>query len=154
MAVGRKKKPTHLKVVEGNPGKRKLTSEREPKPSGAEPDKPQFTTGEASECWDRMVLELRAMGLLHAADVDSMEIYCEAFGTWRRAQRAVASGVLINRGTKERPNMVTNPAWRIARDAANLVRQLAEQFGLTPAARSRIEVPDGAEDVSLDEFLA
>jgi P27 family predicted phage terminase small subunit len=152
MGVGRKKKPTHLKVVEGNPGKRALP-QNEPKPSGAVPEKPSFSTEEASECYDRMTNELKIMGLLHAADVDSIEIYCETFGVWRRAQRAVARGVLVNRGTEDRPNWVTNPAWRIARDAAGLLKQLAEQFGLTPAARARIEVPEPDFD-DLDQFLA
>lgn len=154
MAVGRKRKPTHLKVVEGNPGKRALPT-NEPQPSGAYPEKPTtFTTDQASDCWDRTTLELKAMGLLHAADVDALEIYCEAYGTWRIAQNSVAIGVLINRGTRENPNMVTNPAWRVARDAAGLVKQLAEQFGLTPAARARIERPDAEEGFSLDEYLA
>ncbi len=151
MAKGRKAKPTHLKVIEGDRGKRGVT-QNEPQPRAVEPDKPDFTTQAASRCWDRIVVELRAMGILHAADRDALEIYCEAYGTWKTAQAGVAKGVLVNRGTETHPHPVTNPSWRVARDAAGLVTKLGEAFGLTPAARARIELPE-ADDGDLGELF-
>jgi len=38
-----------------------------------------------------------------------------------------------------RGGLVTNPAWRIYRDAIAAHRMLAREFGLTPSARSEIE---------------
>jgi P27 family predicted phage terminase small subunit len=140
MVKGRKPKPTHLKLIEGNPGKREL-NRAEPEPRETEPEKPDFTTGAASACWDRIVVELRAMGILHAADRDALEIYCEAYGTWKTAQAGVAKGVLVNRGTDDAPHPVTNPSWRVARDAGAVVLRIGESFGLTPSARTRIELP-------------
>lgn len=146
MVKGRKPKPTHLKVIEGNRGKRDLT-DREPVPRAAFPEKPElFSTEAASDCWDRTIIELHAMGILHSADHDALHVYCEAYGTWLTAQQSVGAGLLINRGTKKKPHPVTNPTWRIARDAAGMVKSLGESFGLTPAARSRIELPDVGED--------
>lgn len=152
MAAGRKPKPTHLKLIEGNRGKRDL-AKNEPVPRAAFPDKPDFTTNYADECWDRITMELDAMHILHSADRDALQIYCEAYGTWVIAQQGVAKGVLINRGTDTNPHPVTNPAWRIARDAAQLVRSIGESFGLTPAARTRIELPE-ADIGSLEALLS
>ena len=87
MVKGRKPKPTHLKIIEGNPGKRRIaTSEWSPDPVAL--DKPELTTEHASECWDRSVIELQEMGILQAADRDALEIYCEMYGTWRQAAKA------------------------------------------------------------------
>lgn len=48
-------------------------------------------------------------------------------------------------------NAVPNPMLKTAKDAATLVRQLAVEFGLTPSARTRIELPDS--DDELDDLL-
>ncbi len=148
MVAGRKPKPTHLKLIDGNPGKRDLP-ENEPVPRAAYPDKPDdFETKAASDCWDRMVKELEAMGILAAADRDAMEFYCETYAVWKTAKVSTAKGLMVKRGTKEDPQPVTNPAWRIARDAMNACLRIGESFGLTPAARSRIELPDvGGDDL-------
>jgi phage terminase small subunit len=57
--------------------------------------------------------------------------------THRRAcRRLVAEDVIID-GLH---GPVRNPVVAQARDAANLVRALAQEFGLTPSGRSRIDV--------------
>lgn len=149
MVKGRKPKPTHLKMLEGNPGKRTL-HQHEPVPRSVFPEKPVLTTEVASDCWDRAVVELEAMGVLHASDRDALEIYCEMFGTWRLAQTMVSTEGITVEGRDKNP--VTNPAWRVARDAAGLVKSLGEAFGLTPAARSRLDLPGGDDD-RLGEIL-
>ncbi len=90
MVKGRKPKPTHLKIIEGNPGKRAL-HQHGPVPRSVFPEKPVFTTEVASDCWDRVVVELEAMGVLHAADRDALHMYCETFGTWIVAQALVST---------------------------------------------------------------
>ena len=90
------------------------------------------------------------MHVLHSADRDALQVYCEMYGTWVVAQEAVAKGILMKgRGG----NPVTNPAWRIARDAPQLVMVLGEAFGFTPAARSRIEVTEDDGSYSLESVL-
>ena len=149
--AGRKPKPTHLKLIEGNPGKRSLP-QSEPVPREAFPVKPKFARPAASECWDRVVVELEAMRILASVDRDALQVYCEAYGTWLVANRRAARSLLVNRGSKSNPVWVSNPAWRIARDAASLMLRIGEAFGLTPSARSRIEAP-GVDGDSLEEIL-
>lgn len=51
---GRKPKPTAMKVLEGNPGKRQLNS-KEPKPVKKAPRCPNWLEDEAKKEWKRMV---------------------------------------------------------------------------------------------------
>ena len=58
MAVrGRKPKPSHLKLVTGNPGKRAINTQ-EPAPEGILPAPPPELTAEARGEWDRVAGEL------------------------------------------------------------------------------------------------
>lgn len=54
---GRKPKPTAVKVLEGNPGKRSLNT-GEPKPEKKAPRCPSWLEEEAKEEWKRMAKQL------------------------------------------------------------------------------------------------
>ena len=59
---GRKPKPTSLKVLEGNPGKRAL-NDTEPKPEKKAPKCPTWLNKEAKKEWKRIATELEALGI-------------------------------------------------------------------------------------------
>jgi P27 family predicted phage terminase small subunit len=57
-------------------------------------------------------------------------------------------GILVE---GRRDGLVSNPAVRIQRDAATLIRMLASELGLTPSSRSRLSAGnDDAADNILD----
>jgi phage terminase small subunit len=56
---GRRPKPTRLKLLTGNPGKRPL-NETEPRPEAAIPECPVVLGPVARQEWDRLVLALSA----------------------------------------------------------------------------------------------
>jgi phage terminase small subunit len=60
---GRKPKPTILKLLEGNPGKKPLNM-NEPKPEMTAPECPSWLEAEAQEEWHRMSEQLYGMGVL------------------------------------------------------------------------------------------
>ena len=64
---GRKPKPTHIKVITGNPGKRKLNFD-EPRPEIAVPTYPPELSPAAQREWDRLVGELCKLNLLTNLD--------------------------------------------------------------------------------------
>ena len=74
---GRKPKPTALKVLEGNPGKRPL-NDREPVPPKATLKCPAWLLPEAKKEWKRLAPALEAMGVLTMADLTAFEGYCQA----------------------------------------------------------------------------
>lgn len=149
---GRKPRPTHLKLVTGNPGKRPL-NKAEPKPATGLPQPPAELSDDARNEWRRVATRLHALGLLTGVDRAALAAYCQAFGRWRQAERALAemakldpvTGALMIR-TKE-GNAIQNPLVGVANKAmADMVRYAAE-FGMTPSARSRIHAgePDGGD---------
>lgn len=58
--AGRKPKPTALKKLEGNPGKRKLNT-KEPVPAKGMPECPRWLLPEAKEEWNRLCQKLSEM---------------------------------------------------------------------------------------------
>ena len=58
--AGRKPKPTALKKLEGNPGKRKLNT-KEPMPGKGMPDCPKWLLPEAKKEWERLCVKLSDM---------------------------------------------------------------------------------------------
>jgi len=75
---GRKPKPTALKVLEGNPGKRPL-NENEPVPPKGSIKCPTWLLPEAKKEWKRLAPPLEAMGVLTIADISAFEGYCQAY---------------------------------------------------------------------------
>ena len=65
---GRPPKPTAIKELEGNPGKRPL-NKNEPKPKAKAPKCPPWLESDAKKEWRRLSKELEAMGLLTQVDM-------------------------------------------------------------------------------------
>ena len=65
--AGRKPKPTAVKKLEGNPGKRKLNT-KEPNPGKGMPDCPAWLLPEAKTEWIRLSEKLNQMGVLTEID--------------------------------------------------------------------------------------
>ena len=64
--AGRKPKPTALKKLEGNPGKRKLNT-KEPMPGKGMPDCPKWLLPEAKKEWERLCVKLSEIGEVAAS---------------------------------------------------------------------------------------
>ena len=70
--AGRKPKPTAIKKLEGNPGKRKLNT-KEPIPAKAMPECPQWLLAEAKKEWERLADLMNQMGVLTEVDMAASE---------------------------------------------------------------------------------
>ena len=64
---GRKPKPTRLKLLEGNPGKRRINGQ-EPQPPWTLPSCPAHLSPSAKAEWKRLAKTLNAVGLLTQVD--------------------------------------------------------------------------------------
>ena len=131
---GRKPKPTAMKILEGNPGKRPL-NENEPVPPKGEIKCPAWLLPEAKKEWKRLAPSLEAMGVLTMADWTAFQGYCQAYARWKEAEQEVSKlGMVYRDGDRIRPN----PYIAISRAAFAEVKSLAAEFGLTPANRTAI----------------
>ena len=81
---GRKPTPTALKLLEGNPGKRKL-NDKEPKPEKKAPSCPKWLETEAKKEWRRLAKKMELMGVLTEVDMAAFAGYCQAYARWKEA---------------------------------------------------------------------
>lgn len=72
--AGRKPKPTALKELEGNPGKRKL-NKKEPMPGKGMPDCPKWLLPDAQEEWKRLRMTLANEKAVYAC-INYGEAFC------------------------------------------------------------------------------
>lgn len=135
MPRGRKPKPHHLKVIEGNPGKRSMAPP--PKAPPARPYCPAWLSKYAKTEWRRVVPELDALGVLTKVDRSALAAYCEAVATFKEATEAIDKvGVLVQ--GRRKGDVIKNPALQVQRDAARLIATFSAMFGLSPSDRVRL----------------
>lgn len=88
MQSGRKPKPTAVKALEGNPGKRSLNT-GEPKPEKKAPRCPAWLEGEAKKEWKRMAGQMEKLGILTEIDMAAFAGYCQAYARWKEAEEFI-----------------------------------------------------------------
>lgn len=145
MIRGPKPKPTGLKLVTGNPGKR-APRKREAKLPPEEPMPPPHLCDEAKVEWGRAMPHLMRCGLMSNIDRAAFAAYCQAYGRWVQAEKALAvmgardqlTGGIIIKTTGG--NAIQNPLVGAANKAMELMLKAAAEFGMTPSARTRINV--------------
>jgi len=141
--------PTKLKQLRGNPGKQAL-NKREPQPQAVTPTRPGWLLVEAKREWSRIVPELRAMGLLTRVDRAALCNYCQWWARWREAEETLTRDGIIFTTTNGYP--VPSPAAAISQKAAQIMKSFLTEFGLTPASRSRVHLPEPKRD-EVSDFL-
>lgn len=149
--MGRKPKPTALKIAAGNPGKRPL-NRREPKRDGSAPSCPRWLDPEAKAEWRRIVPILVAQKVTSRVERASLAAYCMAWSHLKRAEKELLRDGLtyMSGGIRKK-----NPAASIFHEALTELRSLASEFGLTPSSRSSVETGfliDMPED-ELSQFM-
>ena len=113
-------KPTMLKILDGNPGKRPI-SKREPKPTTGIPSMPSILRREAKAEWKRLVAEMPDE-MLTLVDRAGLTLACVWWSICCTNVKTLDQEALEK--------------------STNQWLKLAREFGLTPSARTRIEVVD------------
>ena len=145
---GRKPKPTAIKVLEGNPGKRPL-NQREPVPPKGSIKCPEWLLPEAKKEWKRLAPSLEAMGVLTVLDIAAFEGYCQAYARWKEAEAFIAQHGSIFKTPSGYVQQV--PHVSIAQQSLKIVQSFCSEFGLTPATRARIIAAGGGKDDGFSE---
>jgi len=150
---GTKPKPTALKTLEGNPGKRKI-NKNEPKPNSKIPQCPDWLEPEAKAEWNRRGKQLLALGILTEVDEVAFAGYCQAYARWREAEEFISQHGCIVKTPSGYWQQV--PQVAIANKSLMVVIRFCEQFGMTPSSRSRLAVDarDGSENDMMEFILS
>lgn len=142
---GRKPTPTAIKQLEGNPGKRPL-NDKEPKPERKAPPCPKWLDKEAKKEWKRLASKMEMMGVLTEVDMAAFAGYCQSYARWRENEEFISKNGSLVRTPSGYWQQV--PQVSMAQQYLKQMGRFAEQFGLTPASRSRIISDENSTCVS------
>lgn len=151
MTRGRKPKPTTLKVIEGNRGKRAM-NKNEPQPEGDLHAAPEWMTAEQRAGWDYAIAHA-PYGLLKKLDRSALTVWVVAEDLHRQASIAVSKFGLITKSPNKGEPM-QNPYLPIINRQAQIMLKAAAELGFTPSSRSRVEVKGDDPDEKADRFFA
>lgn len=144
-------KPTQLKKLHGNPGKRAVNTD-EPQPERVAPAMPADLMEQAAQFWEAYAPKLEKLGLLTELDGLAFTMLSVHYHVaWQAMQ------ILENQGyTDIDANGVErkHPLLQVLRDNSSLMLRYAKEFGMTPSARSRMVVGSPDEGADLADILA
>lgn len=140
-------KPTAIRVAQGNPGKRPLNFD-EPRPLPVAPPCPRHLDADGRREWKRLVPVLLRMRVLTEADQHSLANLCQTYSTMLKAQEQLnKTGLLLKTPSGY---VQQSPLLSIVNGCVDTITRLSREFGLTPAARTRVRAEPAIE--SMDEL--
>lgn len=142
---GRKNKPTNIKKLEDNPGRRPL-NELEPEPEIVIPPCPPHLSDLAKIEWVRITKELEAVGIISLLDMANIASYCQMYDRWIRLELDIQKNDMYlktehygKKGNLTYTSREMNPSVTEARLTLQQLRQFATELGLSPAARPKLQ---------------
>ena len=148
----RPSKPTRLKILEGNRGKRNLENEPEAPTLLSEP--PEYLDDIAKEKWGYYLKKFEQTGLITEMDYDAFAFLCHIIST------IIQVTGFINKENKSRSQEILRPDpdggvrkelkeshySSMLRQYYGHFRMYAKEFGLTPVGRVGLKVNTGGEE--------
>ena len=149
-------KPTPTNVLKLRGSWRGEINKNEPHPEIGTPEMPDDLEGISKECWEKVVPILQEMNVLTVADGLALQLLCETFAHWRRAEELLVRHgdvypILDNNGNVK--YLQQSPYVSIARNNAKALKDMLCEFGLTPSSRSRIQTASDSRVETQDERM-
>lgn len=152
---GRRPKPTALKILQGNPGHRKIDTLSEPQPVIGLGEAPPYLDREGKLYWMKQGAELVKLGTLGESDAGLFALLCQAHSRnlW------LSSRIDVFRRKK---NLTPGDERRLARlDSQHQkngaqFQKIAAEFGMGAVSRTRIKLKpdDGQSELPLGETMS
>ncbi|MCC7387326.1 MAG: phage terminase small subunit P27 family [Phycisphaerales bacterium] len=127
----------------------------QPKPPLEPPPKPGWLGEEAGLAWDELVPRLMQMKVLSKIDGNALARYCELWVEWQTALAFVrkhGSTYPIKDGNGKIKSLGQFPQVAQIHKLSLALSRLEAEFGLTPSARTRINVPISGQPEEVDPF--
>lgn len=149
-----------MRVLEGNADARRMPEDVEI-PTSDVPQMPEMVREDryAFEEWNRLAPSLYDAGLFSHGDVNMLAAYCLEYSRWRKAveelrimeERFGPGGAMVI--PDERGAVKTNPLMRIIAASSRAMVRYGVEFGLTPAARSKLGNNMAKNNSSIDKVI-
>ena len=137
--------PTEILRMRGSPLANRNPDE--PTPQRGRPKCPRWLKTPARREWNHLVKLLDEMGVLTKVDGNALARYCRLWARWRKMEEFIDEHGVVY-ATKDRNGKSAGfrafPQVRIAEKLSVQLTRLEQEFGLTPASRSRVSVQDAA----------
>ncbi|MCX5592035.1 phage terminase small subunit P27 family [Alcaligenes endophyticus] len=144
---GRRPKPTERKVAAGNPGKRALNKSAPEFGGIIDIEPPVWLEGAGRDLWEHLAPLLCAQQVLQGTDIQNLELYCTAYGRFRKAEEDIAeNGITV---TGAQGGIVKNPAATIINEATRQMATFGSLLGLDPSSRQRLLGPKGEDPAAV-----
>jgi len=157
--MGRKALPANVHVLRGNPSKKSAAAllDETLRPPVSIPRCPDHFSAEAKAEWRRITKHLESLGLVTEIDRAALAAYCSAWGDYVWAERRIAelNGAAVDKDGKadnsgERGRIWDTPSgykqisvpMQIRNRAMEMMAKFLAEFGMSPAARSRVTASD------------
>jgi P27 family predicted phage terminase small subunit len=169
---GRNAKGTQAHVLAGTFRGDRHGEHQTPEPPQGRPDSPKTLEGDALAEWERMVGRLESCGTLSKVDDAAIYQYCrlyaetEELALERDESKASLRIMEENIGDLEGPERVAmfQEIGKLRHDIKGYgasirqnrmaIRQFLVEFGMTPAARSRVKLPAKPTQSKVERFAA
>ena len=155
---GRYPKPTEFHKMEGTLSDAEIIRREAHAPQPVyleEPPSPPDTLDDlASECWRINAPVLHSMGVLTAADLNTLYDYCVLFSAKMRAKEALdRSGEdgVIDWGTERRKPGMAAPL-QVYLAVSKEMNVIAREFGMSATSRARMAIDVGKKDKDSDDM--
>jgi P27 family predicted phage terminase small subunit len=151
---GPPKTPTALRLVKGNPSKRAI-NKAEPKPPSGVPPIPKHFNKQEKYWFKRIGEELDCSNVITKLDGMALELLIGAYVEWRKHRDIIDQvGETYNVTNMQGKTLVkAHPQVAMMSDAWKRLRAMMSEFGMTPAARSKVSSEGKGETDPLEEFL-
>ena len=140
-------KPTALKLLEGNPGKRPL-NKNEPKPEVKAPKCPKWLSPGAKKEWRRIVPVLLRMRVLTEADGTHLACWCQAVSRMIEAETQLAQAGILYQPKKDgvpTGYIIQSPLISVIKGCLQTIDKFGLEFGVTPSSRVRLHADPALE---------
>ncbi len=129
--------PTPTPILEARGSWRAKGREGEASFGKGVPECPAWMPAEGRSEWDRLTEQLAAAGLLQQVDWNLLSAYCEVWSDYVRIVKATKGMSVIR--------CIALGLLAAKRKAVADLHRLAQQFGFSPASRTRVQGATGGE---------
>lgn len=149
MPAGRPRKPTAKKILEGDQPCRINRNEPKPAPGGVGPP-PLHLRDKERAAWRYFVAMLEPMGVLSSADAAALAILCVNHALWIKARDEIdREGLSVPTQFSTKPH----PMIAVANRCEATMAKILAQFGMTPSARSALDLGKNDDDDEFDGWV-
>lgn len=150
--------PTALKVLHGNPGKRRL-NDKEPKFKKIMPPPPEWLNNVAKENWEKEGQILYKAGVLTEADIGVLAVRCYIYSQILKLTKEIEEQDYVAYTQKmdslgnEVMEAKANPRAVRLENFLKEYHRYGASLGLDPASRSKIKVDQTPEEDPMEKLL-